>query len=158
MDSKSELQDLLNSYTTDMQSLVAIKAKDFSTLQTATLISSIPERKWNAAQGVVTFTLAKKEADRVAKVLRATKMMKANQFKDKLTNADDRKSWVEDQPEVQIADRDALNAEAELLSAKMAYECLDDLFTASKKIMDYLVDRDRQTKEYDKFVNAGRVL
>lgn len=125
MSDKNELQLLLDSYTADMQKLVSIKAKDFDTMQTATLISSIPERKWNAAQGVVTFTLAKKEADRVAKVTRAVCMLKANQQKDKLTNADDRKAWVEDQAEVQDADMDAFNADTD-----------DEYTRATKAVVD----------------------
>ena len=42
------------------------------------------------------------------------------------------------------------------MAAKLAYECLDDLFTAGKKIIDWLSDQDKAQQDYAKYYNAGR--
>ena len=154
----TELKETLSRYDKDMKALVSIKPQQFDIPTIATMVSATPERKWNAAQGFIHATILKKDCDSKLKTIRATNMLKANTLKEKLglTNAEDRKAWVEDQNGVRDAEIDAINAEAELLSAKLAYECLDDLFTAGKKIMDWLVKQEQATGEYQKFVNEGK--
>jgi hypothetical protein len=154
----TELKEILDTYDKDFQALVKIKPKQFDTTTVATMISAIPERKWNAAQGVVNATIAKKDADNRLKAVKATKMLEASYNRDKegLTAAEDRKAYVENHQDVQSAEIDSINADAELLAAKLAYECLDDLFTAGKKIMDWLSEQDRATQQYNRFADEGR--
>jgi hypothetical protein len=122
------------------------------------MITALPERTWSAAQAVVNATLTKKEADRTVKTERATKLLKISNSPDKmgLSNAADRQAWVDKQPQVFEAELKAIDADAGLLAAKLAYECLDDLYNAGKKIMDYLVEQERATKQYNKYVDEGR--
>ena len=152
------LKAKLDGYKHTIEGLVYIKPKQFETVRVATMISATPARKWKAAQAVVDATMAKKEADNALKVLRATKMLEASNGRDAkgLTNAEDRKAYVDNDARVQQAEIDAINTDAELLAAKLAYECLDDLFTAGKKIMDWLAEQDRAQKQYDRFANEGR--
>lgn len=151
----TELQQTLDRYSKEMKEIAGIKSKQFDINSVATMISAIPQRKWNAASGVALATIAKKDAERTLKTLKATHHLMATKKAD-LTAAPDRTAWVENQPKVQSAELELINAEAELLSAKMAYECLDDLFTAGKKIMDYLVEQEKATKQYERFANEGR--
>lgn len=154
----TELKGILDSYDKDMSDLVKIKPQQFDIVRISTMIRETPQRKWNAAQGVVNATILKKDADNKLKVLRASKMLEANGLKDKdnLSSADDRKAYVDNHPEVHDAEIHAINCEAELLAAKLAYECLDDLFTAGKKIMEYLTNQERAERQYDRFVSEGR--
>lgn len=155
---KSELQAVLDEYDKDMKALVSIKPTQFDTLTIASMTRAIPERKWNAAQAVVNGTKLKKEADNRLKVIKATKQLEASHNKDKngLTAAEDRKAFVDNHEDVKAAEIDCINADAQLMAAKLAYECLDDLFTAGKKIMDWLTDADRATRQYDRFNNEAR--
>jgi hypothetical protein len=154
----SELKQTLDQYSTDIKGLINIQPKQFDIFTISTMISSLPERKWNAAQAVVNNTIAKKAADQSLKVARAKAGLTASTRKVELelASADDRRAWVDSQDEVQDAEIDAIDAEAELIAAKLAYECLDDLFTAGKRIAQYLVEQDKQTKEFERFSNEGK--
>lgn len=155
---ETRLQTTLNAYAKDLKALSTIKPKQFDILTVATMISSTPQRKWNAAQAIVNATVEKKECEGRLKVLKATKMLEASSAakKGKLSNADDRKAYVDNDKAVQAAEIDLINAEAELAAAKLGYECLDDLFTAGKKIMDWLSEQERATKQYDQYVAQAR--
>lgn len=154
----AELQETLDQYGKDLKALISVKPKQFETLQVATMITNLPERKWNAAQAVVNNTIAKKDADNKVKVAKATAGLVASASKTSLglTSATDRAAWVDSQQDVQDAEIDAINADAELLASKLAYECLDDLFTAGKRIMNYLVEQEKQTKEYGRYADEAR--
>ena len=152
----TDIKQQLDQYTLDLKKLVNIKPKSFEIAQVANMVTSIPERKWNAAQAVVLATLAHKDAKNTLSSLKASKMLQANQNKDKYGSAEDRKAYAETHPEVIQAGTDLLNAEAEKLSATLAYECLDDLFTAGKKIMDYLSEQDKAEKQYQKYSSEGQ--
>lgn len=153
----SELQQTLQGYSDDIKGLINIKPKQFDIMTISTMISSLPERKWNAAQAVVNNTIAKKASDNTLKVAKAkaTLVASTNKIELGLSSADDRRGWVDSQTDVQQAEIDSINAEAELIAAKLAYECLDDLFTAGKRIAQYLVEQDKQTKEFERFSNEG---
>lgn len=154
----SKLDQQLAGYATDLKAMINVKPKQFDTATIATMISALPQRKWNAAQAVVHATIAKKQADNQLKVVKALKMATASAKREdfSLPNVADRVAWVDNQKDVQFAEVEAINAEAELTAAKLGYECLDDLFTAGKKIMNWLTDQDRQQREFDRFNNEGR--
>jgi hypothetical protein len=153
-----ELKATLDMYSADLKAMAKIRPRQFDIVTVATLISSVPERKWNAAQGVVNNTLLKKDADNQLKGLKGRLMFQASNMKDMkgLSSAQDRAGWVDSRPEVKTAEIDALNAEAELLAAKLAYECLDDMFSAGKRVMQWLIAQDRDTRDYEKFANEGK--
>lgn len=153
----SELDKILEQYENDIRELTNIKPQQFDILKISTMITRIPQRKWNAAQSVVNGTISKKTAEKNAKTIRATKMLSASRMKTQkgLSSAEDRRAFVDNDEEVQAADLTVIEAEAELLAAKLGYECLDDLFTAGKKIMDYLTEQDKAQRQYDRFVDEG---
>ena len=150
------IKQSLEEYSKDIKALININPKQFDIVRIATMINALPERKWNAAQSVVLNTIKYKAAVREAKTIRATQLLRVNQSQNKknLSNAADRSAWVDSQPDVQNAETTVIDTEAELLSAKLAYDCLDDLFTAGKKIMDYLVEEERATKQYGNYALA----
>lgn len=155
---KAELKEVLDNYGADLQAMTKIKPQMFETLQIATMISTLPSRKWNAAQAIVNATILKKDAEQTVKRERAKAMLIASHSRDAkgLTNAEDRKAFVDDQVTVQNAEIDLINADAELSAAKLGYECLDDLFTAGKKIMDWLSEQDRATQQYNRFADEAK--
>lgn len=155
MTDKTDLQTMLDLYQKDINELVKIEPKQFDVLRIANMVSSVPPRKWNAAQGVVNATIAKKAADQTLKKVRAKKMLMARNDQS-LKAAPDRTAWVDSQADVETAEIDVINADAELTAAKLAYECLDDLFTAGKKIMDYLVKTEEATRQYNRYAEEGR--
>ena len=154
----TRLKTTLSGYAKDLDELINIKPKQFDIATIATMITETPPRKWRAAQAIVDATVEKKQWESDLKRLRAIRMLEASSVdkKYKLSNADDRKAYVDNDSEVQAAEIELINAEANLTAAKLGYECLDDLFTAGKKIMDYLIDQEKATKQYDRFVNEGR--
>lgn len=154
MSEREEIKEVLDMYSKDMKELVSIKPKQFDILRIAHMVSETPPRKWNAAQGVVNATITKKDAEQKYKVAKAQAMMMAR-HNHELKAAPDRAAWMENQPAVQKAEIDYINADAELLAAKLAYECLDDLFTAGKKIMEYLVKTEEATRQYNRFADEG---
>jgi hypothetical protein len=154
----TDLQQTLEQYTKQMKDLATIRPQQFDILRVATMITAIPERKWNAAQAVVNNTLLKKDAERTLKTVRATKLLLVNNSENKknLTNAADRAAWVDNQPDVLDAEIKLFDAETELLASKLAFDCLDDLYNAGKKIMDFLVEQEKATKQYNRYVDEGR--
>ena len=151
------LQKTLATYAKDMGEMTHIKPRQFEGGAVAHMISSIPERKWNAAQSIVNGTDETKQLKQQIKACRAVKMMEASSdaLKTRLSNADDRKAYVENDEEVQTLEVDLINAEANLVAARLAYECLDDLYNAGKKIMDTIVKQDLAERQYDRFRNDG---
>lgn len=145
----------LNQFSEDLKQLINIEAKQFDILRISHMIYETPARKWNAAQGVVNATVAKKEADMHLKKLKAQKMLFAKNDST-LKAAPDRLAWVDSQKDVQDAEAEVIKAEGNLIAARLAYECLDDLFTAGKKIMDQLVKQEEATRQYNRFVDEGR--
>lgn len=151
----SDLKHMLDKFTADIEQAVKAPSKQFDVIQVAAVISSLPTRKWSAAQARVDATIAKKAAQQKLKALKASKMLAAK-HDSTLKAAPDRTAWVESQADVQQAEIELINADAEETAAELAYECLDDAFTAHKKIMDYLTDQAKALRDYDKFVDAAR--
>lgn len=150
-----QIKSTLDQYSKDMQDLVKIDSKQFDILRVSHMVAETPPRKWNAAQGIVNATIAKKQADQSLKKIKAQKMLLAKNDPT-LKAAPDRTAWVENQLEVQAAEAAAIYADGQLIAARLAYECLDDLFTAGKKIMDQLVRQDQATNQYNRFVDEGK--
>jgi len=150
------LEDRLKQYETDIKKLVNISPKQLEVAQVAHMVTSIPERKWNAADALIKATDLHKTAKSKLKTVKATKVLEANQNKDKYGSAEDRRAFAETHPDVLEAEEELIAIETELLAAKLGYECLDDLFTAGKKIMDFLTDQARATREYDRFANEAQ--
>lgn len=139
-----------------MKRLTNLKPKMFEANQIAHIIQATPERKWAAAQAVVNWTDKVKDAKREVKKVKAAKRLEANNNKEIYPASDDRKAFVENHEDVEKAEIELIHAEAQLTAAKLAYECLDDLFTAGKKIMEYITKQDLAERQYDRFVNEGR--
>lgn len=154
----AELANTLEEYSKSFKEMVNIKPKQFDTLRIATMISSLPERKWNAAQAVILNTIAKKDAEQKLKTTKAVELVVVSKNKENngLTDNASRQAYVDKRANVIAAEIDLINADAELLAAKLAFDCLDDLFTAGKKIMDWLTDQDKQTRQYAKYAEEGR--
>lgn len=154
----TELAKTLDEYTKEFKAIVNIKPKQFDTARIATMISALPERKWNAAQAVILNTIAKKDADQKLKTAKAIELLSATKNKESsgLTDIASRQAHVDRQDNIQMLEIDTINAEAELLAAKLAFDCLDDLYNAGKKIMEWLVEQDRQTRAYVNYVDEGR--
>lgn len=153
----SRLETTLTNYGNDMKALTNIKPQQFDINTVGTMIISTPNRKWNAAQAIVNATVAKKNAELNLKKIKAIKMLNASNtdLKVKLSNADDRKAYVDNDADVQAAEIELINAEAEFTAAKLGYDCLDDLFTAGKKIMDWLNEQERATQQYNRYIKEG---
>lgn len=150
----TRLKNTLDEYSKNLSELIAVKPKQFDISSVANMITSTPNRKWNAAQGVINNTVEKKQCEISLKSLRAVKMLEASRLKkDVLSNAEDRKAYVDNDAEIQEAEIDLINAEAQLVAAKLAYDTLDDLFTAGKKIMDWLSEQDKAQKQFEKYTN-----
>lgn len=155
MDARAELAKTLAEYGKDFQELINIKPKQFEIASVAHMVTSLPPRKWKAAQARVDATIAKKDAQQKLKALKASRMLAARNDSS-LKAEKDRTAWVDNQSDVQQAEIDLINADAEETAAELAYECLDDLFTAGKKIMDYLIDQDKATRAFEKYDNDAR--
>lgn len=151
----SDLTDQLASYSHDLDKLVKITPKQFDIATVATMITSVPERKWNAAQGIVNATIAKKDADQKLRVIKAMKMMLAKNMPN-LTAAPDRQAWVDSQEVVQDAEIKVIDCEAELLASKLAYESLDNLYEAGKRVMTWLIEQDKAERDYSRYANEGK--
>jgi maltodextrin utilization protein YvdJ len=152
--SDAMIKQRLEEFSNDIKELVNIQPRQFDVYRISAMIADTPPRKWNAAQGVVNATIAKKLAEQTLRKVKAQKMMVAKNSKD-LKAAPDRIAWVENQLDVQAAEAVVIYADGELQAAKLAYECLDDAFTAGKKIMDYLTKQDQAERQYQKYANDG---
>jgi len=153
------LQKTLATYAKDMSEMTHIKPKQFEIGAVANMITSLPERKWNAAQAIVSATDEKKNLEQQLKAKKASLMLEASHsgMKTQLSNADDRKAYVDNNEDVQSLEVDLINAEANMLAAKLGYECLDSLFTSGKKIMDWLGEQEKATRDYSKYKNHERL-
>lgn len=97
------------------------------------LLKKLPVVMFQAAQTIVLRLIDFKEAKRKLKKEIAKQTMNANANGD-LTAAPDRKAWAESRPEVETAEIELINAEAEYKMAELHYDSYDNLFTAIKKL------------------------
>lgn len=151
----TDLNRRIKEFDEEIKHLVNISPKQFDIARVAHMIAETPPRKWKAAQARVDATIYRKNAQQNLKALKASLMLQARRDAS-LKAAPDRTAWVDSQLEVHQAELDLINADAEETAAELAYEALDDLFTAGKKIMQYLTDQEKATKDYNKYVDEGR--
>lgn len=99
------------------------------------LLKKLPVVMFHAAQAVVIKLIDFKEAKRRLKKEHAIAMMKAQNKKD-LSAAEDRKAWANDQKNVENAEIDLINAEAEYKMAEFHMAAYDNLYMAIKKLVE----------------------
>lgn len=106
------------------------------------LLRKLPVVMFTAAQQVVLKLIDYKEAKRRLKKEQAIAMMKA-QHKPDLTAAEDRKAWAYDQSNVENAELDLINAEAEYKMAEFHMAAYDNLYMAIKKLVEMRIEQNR---------------
>lgn len=106
------------------------------------LLKKLPVVMFHAAQSVVIKLIDFKEAKRKLKKEQAIAMMKA-QHVPALTAADDRKAWAYDQKNVEDAELDLINAEAEYKMAEFHLAAYDNLYMAIKKLVEMRIEQNR---------------
>lgn len=113
------------------------------------LLRKLPVVMFHAAQSVVIKLIDFKEAKRKLKKEQAIAMMKA-QAKSELTAADDRKAWAYDQKNVENAELDLINAEAEYKMAEFHLAAYDNLYMAIKKLVEMRIEQNRAQANADR--------
>jgi len=113
------------------------------------LLKKLPVVMFHAAQQVVIKLIDFKEAKRKLKKEQAIAMMKA-QAKSELTAADDRKAWAYDQKNVENAEIDLINAEAEYKMAEFHLAAYDNLYMAVKKLVEMRIEQNRAQANADR--------
>ena len=111
------------------------------------LLKKLPVVMFSAAQQIVLKLIEFKDAKRKLKKTIAQQTMIAQNDPD-LPAANDRKAWADNRPEVEAAEIDLINAEAEYKMAELHYEAYDNLFTAIKKLSAMRIE---QNKSQDRF-------
>lgn len=102
------------------------------------LLKRLPVVMFQASQTVTLKFIDFKEAKRNVKKVTAIAMMEANTMKEAedLTSADDRKAWAQNRPEVEKAEVELIQAEAEYRMAEFHFNAYDNLYMAVKKMAD----------------------
>ena len=118
------------------------------------LLKKLPVVMFQAAQQVVIKMIDFKEAKRKLKKEQAIAMMKA-QHKPELTAADDRKAWAYDQKNVENAEIDLINAEAEFKMAEFHMAAYDNLYMAIKKLVEMRIEQNRAQANADRSYRQG---
>ncbi len=113
------------------------------------LLRKLPVVMFHAAQQVVIKMIDFKDAKRKLKKEQAIAMMKA-QAKSELTAADDRKAWAYDQKNVENAEIDLINAEAEYKMAEFHMAAYDNLYMAIKKLVEMRIEQNRAQANADR--------
>jgi hypothetical protein len=91
---------------------------------------------FQASQSTVLKFIDFKDAKRKVKKELALAMMQANQMKDELSSAEDRKAWAQNADNVEKAEIDLIQAEAEFRMAEFHFQAYDNLYMAVKKMID----------------------
>lgn len=100
------------------------------------LLKKLPVVMFRQSQVVVLKFIDYKDCKRKVKKELALAMMKANQMKEELSSADDRKAWAQNDRSVEMAEIDLINAEAEYKMAEFHFQAYDNLYMAVKKMID----------------------
>lgn len=102
------------------------------------LLRRLPVVMFQASQKVVMKFIDFKDAKRRTKKEMAIAMMQANAQKDTegLTAEADRRAWAQRQPNVEEAEIDEIQAEAEYRMAEFHFNAYDNLYMAVKKMTD----------------------
>lgn len=131
-------------HDTDVQNELAYTDEEIQKL-----LRKLPVVMFHAAQSVVIKLIDFKEAKRKLKKEQAIAMMKA-QHVPELTAADDRKAWAYDQPNVENAELDLINAEAEYKMAEFHLAAYDNLYMAVKKLVEMRIEQNRAQASADR--------
>jgi hypothetical protein len=108
----------------------------YSDEQLKRLATKLPRIMFQASQTVVLKFIDFKDAKRKVKKELALAMMQANQMKDDLSSAEDRKAWAQNADNVEKAEIDLIQAEAEFRMAEFHFQAYDNLYMAVKKMID----------------------
>lgn len=102
------------------------------------LLKKLPVIMFQASQTVVLKFIDFKDAKRKVKKEMAIAMMQANSDENKqtLTSAEDRKAYAQDQNNVEQAEVELIQAEAEYRMAEFHFNAYDNLYMAVKKMAD----------------------
>jgi hypothetical protein len=100
------------------------------------LLKRLPVVMFRQSQVVVLKFIDFKDAKRKVKKELALAMMQANQQKETLSSAEDRKAWAQNSRNVEMAEIDLINAEAEYKMAEFHFSAYDNLYMAVKKMID----------------------
>lgn len=113
------------------------------------LLRKMPVVMFHASQSVVLKLIDFKEAKRKLKKEQAIAMMQANHKKD-LGAAEDRKAWAYTQKNVEAAEIDLINAEAEAKMAEFHYNAYDNLYMAIKKLVEMRIAQNAAQSNADR--------
>lgn len=144
--------------TGDMQLVEGVEVESidrYSVEEIETLLKRLPRTKFKAAEDVVEKLILFKDAKRNLSKVKAQMMMKAN-ARDSLSAAPDRKAWVEQSSEVEMAEIALIEAEAQHKTAEFLHEAHDDLFTAVKKIASIKIEQERDVSSSNRFDKPER--
>lgn len=113
------------------------------------LLRKLPVVMFHASQSVVLKLIDFKEAKRKLKKEQAIAMMQANHKKE-LTAAEDRKAWAYNQKNVEDAEIDLINAEAESKMAEYHFDSYDNLYMAIKKLVEMRIAQNAAQSNADR--------
>lgn len=136
---KREITSLKQSLEADINVKDEIKYTDE---EIEKLLKKLPVVMYQAAEVIVLRLIDYKEAKRVLRKTMAMQLMTANQNPE-LTAAPDRRAWAENRPEVENAEIDLINAEAEYKIAEFHYEAYDNLYNAIKKLSSMRIEQNK---------------
>lgn len=102
------------------------------------LLKRLPVVMFQASQKVVLKFIDFKDAKRMVKKELAVSMMQANALKDSegLTSSEDRKAYAQNSKNVEKAEVELIQAEAEYRMAEFHFNAYDNLYMAVKKTAD----------------------
>jgi 3-mercaptopyruvate sulfurtransferase SseA len=127
----------------------------YTTDQVETLLKKLPISKYKAAQEMVSALIVMKDAKRHLSKTRAQALMRATGHRETLTNAQDRKAWADEQPEVEEAEMNLISAEARLKMAELKLEAMDDILNAVKKIASIRIEQDKDQANAHRYGGTG---
>lgn len=145
-EAKQKIEDLKIQleYDTDVAEEMAYTDEEIQKL-----LKKLPVVMFQAAQSVVIKLMDYKEAKRKLKKEYAIAMMKA-QHQDDLSAAEDRKAWANDQDNVEQAEIDLINAEAEYKMAEFHLNAYDNLYMAIKKLVEMRMEQNKAQDNADR--------
>lgn len=139
---KEEIRDLKVQVEAEIDVSDEVK---YSDTDIEKLLKKLPKVMFNAAQEIVLRLIDYKEAKRNLGKTKAVAMMNAKNRKDaeSLTAQKDREAWATNQPEVEEAEINLINTEAEYKIAEYRFQMLDNLYTGIKKLVAMRVEQNK---------------
>lgn len=146
-----EIQSEISNVKMALREGVEVEEIDRYTIdQVETLLKKLPRTKFMAAQEVANKLILFKEAKRNLKKVQAQQMMIAN-ANPALTAAPDRKAAADNSDEVEMAEIQLIDAEAQMKMAEFLHEAHDDLFTAVKKIAAIKIAQEEDARNANRY-------